>query len=95
MSNNLPTQFKAVFVDFVDDDDYSIVNPRKWRIISTAHFGKTWSFDDSSRDLGFGTKEDCEQAIQSLARRGIVNDEGILSLSDEELGRICCENLRW
>lgn len=66
-----------------------------WRILCSDSPQDYCSFCSEERDLAFATKRDCELAIQSLAEAGIVDDEGMEAIDDEELGRLATRYLRW
>ena len=66
-----------------------------WRITSGINPTDVWGFEDESKTLGFLRKKDCEIAIESLKRHGITNTEEMLQTTDEQLARICFENLQW
>jgi hypothetical protein len=88
------SKFSAEFMSCVDESTGERQSA-KWRIHFSDRKGFSWSFHDFSRDLGFMSKTDCEIAIANLEKHGIVDDEGIEPLTDDELAKICCEHLRW
>lgn len=64
-----------------------------WAIGMSARHDRSWSTNDFK--MFFANRRDCEIAIQSLANAGIVDDEGIMKLTDDELKKICCRDLLW
>ena len=88
------SKLSAKFMTCVDESTGDR-QPAKWRIHLSDSEGFSWGFHDFSRDLGFMSKTDCEIAIANLEKHGIVDDEGIEPLTDDELAKICCEHLKW
>lgn len=64
-----------------------------WAIGTSETPNRSWSTNDFK--MFFANRRDCEIAIQSLDEAGIVDDEGIMKLTDDELKQICCRDLLW
>lgn len=57
--------------------------------------GSFWANLDSGKAVVFARKLDCQRAIDSLAEAGIIDDAGIMKLSDDRVLELCYGNLFW
>lgn len=56
--------------------------------------GRAWS-TINGEFLRFLRKDDCQIACDSFIKKGLITEEQIMELSDDEMRRIACENLQW